>query len=123
MTIVIADMTATTTFTLEGLQDLLLLRAIARRIGASLRLAAPQPRVVVDRMSLKGTPAMEPRAPRRGFSCVWQVKATLRLCPSRPKRRQAMNAKNRPKTMKVYVDIPNNRPREERQPHYGQDNP
>ena len=45
VTILIADMTATTTFTLEGLQALLLVRAIARRKGASLRLAAPRPHI------------------------------------------------------------------------------
>jgi anti-anti-sigma factor len=59
VTILIADMTATTTLALEGLQALVLVRATAIRRGSQLRLAAPQP-AVRQYMNLTGTSGLIP---------------------------------------------------------------
>jgi len=45
VTVLVADMAATTTLTLEGLQVLVLVRSAARGKGAQLRLASIQPPV------------------------------------------------------------------------------
>lgn len=59
VTVLIADMTATLTLTLEGLQALVLVRAAAARRGAQLRLAAPQP-AVRRYLNLTGTSGLFP---------------------------------------------------------------
>jgi anti-anti-sigma factor len=57
VTVLVADLTATASLGLEGLQVLLLARAAAARQGARLRLAAVQP-AVLRYMHLTGTARM-----------------------------------------------------------------
>lgn len=57
--VLIADMAATTTLTLEGLQVLVLVRATAARQGARLRLASLQP-PVLRYMGMTGTKRLFP---------------------------------------------------------------
>jgi anti-sigma B factor antagonist len=59
VTVLVADLAATTSLTLEGLQVLVLVRAAARRRGAELRLAAVQP-AVLRFMEMTGTARIFP---------------------------------------------------------------
>jgi anti-sigma B factor antagonist len=59
VTVLVADLAATTRLSLEGLQVLVLVRAAARRRGAELRLAAVQP-AVLRFMEVTGTARIFP---------------------------------------------------------------